>query len=41
MARTGGVREQNTESWGWPYAEGYFETMADWLAANEYGDRSD
>ncbi len=33
QARTGGVREQNTESWDWPYAEGYFESMADWLVA--------
>ena len=34
QAKTGGVREQNTLSWDWPLAEGYFETMRDWLVAN-------
>ncbi|MEM9316302.1 MAG: alpha/beta hydrolase [Pseudomonadota bacterium] len=39
QARTGGVREQNTESWNWPYAEGYFEIMTDWLVARKFGRR--
>ena len=41
QARTGGVREQNTLSWDWPFAEGYFEAMADWLVANGIGARSE
>ncbi len=39
QARTGGVREQNTLSWKWSYAEGYFESMAEWLVANGIGAR--
>lgn len=41
QARTGGVREQNTLSWDWPFAEGYFETMAAWLVENEVGAKQD
>lgn len=36
QAETGGVREMYGQAWDTPYAEGYFETMADWLIANRF-----
>ncbi len=39
QAETGGVREMSGQAWNTPYAEGYFETMTDWLVANRFGSR--
>lgn len=39
QAQTGGVREMYEQPWDTPYAEGYFEAMADWLVAKGFGQR--
>lgn len=41
QAKTGGIREMYGQGWNTPYANGYFETMADWLVANGFGSRDD
>lgn len=41
QAETGGVREMFGQARETPYAEGYFETMADWLVANRFGSRQE
>jgi uncharacterized protein len=41
QAKTGGVREMFGQGWDTPYAEGYFEAMADWLVAKRFGSRRD
>lgn len=38
-AETGGVREMRGQPWDTPYAEGYFESMAEWLVAQGFGRR--
>ncbi len=41
QAETGGVREMRAQARDTPYAEGYFEAMADWLVAGGFGFRSE
>lgn len=39
QAKTGGVREMFGQPRNTPYAEGYFETITDWLVAHHFGSR--
>lgn len=39
QAETGGVREMFSQPRNTPYAEGYFDTMAEWLVTNNFGNR--
>ncbi|MGB3544181.1 alpha/beta hydrolase family protein [Rubrivirga sp.] len=39
VCRACGVREMTSPPWDAPYAEGYHDTIADWLVANSFGER--